>query len=358
MPKGAVAISSAPPPLDIHHVPHSLRFPLAVLLNLTLSALLYSFTSDFRAGDLSSVSRSINEWWEVLGLLGGKIAEFAIGWYGDYDRKCHSFISNDYRRWQSETWADEFSLGVDVACLTFLSHMPTLYLLTTFYGIRRTIMTASLLIDILAAYIPFYALRPVLPSHSSEAPAKSVSNRSILNDWPISIFTTILAAGIYGIVIYGSFITWIPTFLVNYFDGVRDLSGAYSAVLPFMIFWFLPHGYAAMLFMFIPATGAKPDLSDIRNSAFNPETATLSETVVHNLWGYSKRTRTLIKRTATLAALSGLYTWFQVYVTVEGAEGYGGAGWASIWVVATALTGMAFWWVGDVESFYTAYYVD
>ena len=89
MPKGAVAISSAPP-MDVHIVPHSLRFPIAVLLNLTLSASLYSITSDFRAGDLSSVSRSVNQWWEVIGLLGGKIAELAIGWYGDFDRKCYS----------------------------------------------------------------------------------------------------------------------------------------------------------------------------------------------------------------------------------------------------------------------------
>ena len=90
MPKDAVAIASAPPPLDTHSVP-GLRFPLAVLLNLTISALLYSVTSDFRAGDLSSVSRSVNEWWEVAGLLGGKIVELAIGWYGDYDRKSLKF---------------------------------------------------------------------------------------------------------------------------------------------------------------------------------------------------------------------------------------------------------------------------
>ena len=235
--------------------------------------------------------------------------------------------------------------------------MPTLYLLTTFYGIRPTTMVASLAIDGLAAYIPFSALRPVSPSHNAEAPAKSVSNRSILNDLPSSIFISILAASIYGVILYGSFITWIPSFLVNYFDGVRDLSAAYSAALPFFVVSFIPYGFAARKFMFTPAIGAKPDLGDIRNSAFNPETASLSETVMHNLWGYSKRTRTLVKRTATLAALTGLYTWFQVFVTVEGAEGYGAAGWASPWVVATALTGTAFWWVGNVENFHTAYYL-
>ena len=236
--------------------------------------------------------------------------------------------------------------------------MPTLYLLTTFYGIRPTTAAASLTIDVLAAYAPFYLLRPVSPFHNAEAPAKAVSNRSILNDWPISIFTTILAAGIHGFILYLSFVTWIPSFLVNYFDGVRDLSAAYSAALPFLIVGGLPLGWAAGKFIFTPATGAKPDLGDIRNSAFNPATATLTETVMYNLWGYSKRTRTLIKRTATVAALSGSYTWYQLYITIEGIEGYGAAGWASIWVVATALTGMAFWWVGNVEGFYTAYYVN
>ena len=138
--------------------------------------------------------------------------------------------------------------------------------------------------------------------------------------------------------------------LVIYFDGLRDISAAHSAALPYLIASSLPIGYAAREFIFTPATGARPDLGDIRAKAFNPETATLMETVRYNVWGFSKRTRTLVKRTATLVAVAGAHAWLQVYVTIEGAEGYGAAGWAGVWATAAALTGAAFWWVADVEG--------
>ena len=228
--------------------------------------------------------------------------------------------------------------------------MPPLYLLTTFYGIRRTTLFASLFIDVLTTYVPFSLLRPLSPTHDAEAPKAAVSNRSVINDIPIRLYTTILAAGIYGVVVYGSFSTWLPVHLVIYFDGIRDISGAHSAALPFLIMSFLPVGYAAREFLFTPATGAKRDLEDIKNLSFNPVTATLSETVQYNVWGHSKRTRTLIKRTATLVAVSGLNTWVQIYFTIEGTEGYGAAGWAGVWATAAALTGVLFWWVGDVDG--------
>lgn len=242
------------------------------------------------------------------------------------------------------------SIGIDLASLTILSHVPPLYLLTTFYGIRPTTLIASLIIDTISTYIPFRYLRPLSPTHNPEAPKGAVSNRSILNDLPVQLYTTLLAAGIYGVVVYSSFKTWLPVHLVLYFDGIKDISAAHDAALPFLILAFTPLGYAARAFLFTPATGAKRDLGDIRNLAFNPETATLAETIKYNVWGYSKRTRTLIKRTATLAAVTYIYTYLQVYGTVEGTEGYGAAGWACVWATAAALTGAIFWWVGDVSG--------
>jgi hypothetical protein len=51
-------------------LPHPIRFPLIVILSLASSSLLYSFAAEYTAGDLASVSRSLNEWWEVGALLG------------------------------------------------------------------------------------------------------------------------------------------------------------------------------------------------------------------------------------------------------------------------------------------------
>jgi len=234
--------------------------------------------------------------------------------------------------------------------LTLLSHLPPLYLLTTFYSIRPSTVVTSLAIDLATTYIPFRLLRPLSATHNLHAPKRSVANRSIINDLPVRALTTLLAAGIYGVAMYSSFYTWLPVHLVLHFDGLRDISAAHTAALPFLIASFLPVGYAAREFLFTPATGARLDLGDIRARAFNPATATLGETIRYNLWGYSKRTRVLIKRTATLIAVSGFNTWLQTYVTVEGAEGYGAAGWSAIWATAAALTGLVYLWVGDVEG--------
>ncbi len=228
--------------------------------------------------------------------------------------------------------------------------MPHLYLLTTFYGIRPTTMIMCLTIDVITTYLPFQLLREVSPTHATEAPKGLVSNRSVINDFSVRLYTTLLAAGIYGVIVFGSFGTWLPVYLVTHFDGIRDISAAHSAALPFLIMSFLPIGYAAREFLFTAATGARPDAYDKELALFNPATATLAETITYNLLGYSKRTRTLMKRTATVAITGGLHTWLQTYVAIEGVEGLGAAGWSIVWAIAAALTGAAYWWVGDVEG--------
>ena len=55
-------------------------------------------------------------------------------------------------------------------------------------------------------------------------------------------------------------------------------------------------------------------------------------------------------RTATLIALGGAHTIIQTYVSLEGAEFLGAAGWYGVWGLAAALTGIAFLWVGDVDG--------
>ncbi len=239
---------------------------------------------------------------------------------------------------------------MDLGSLTLLSHMPHLYLLTTFYGIRPTTMISCLTIDVLTTWLPFRLLRELSPTHITNAPKGLVSNRSVINDLSVQVYTTLLAAGIYGVVVFGSFGTWLPVYLVTHFDGLPDISAAHSAALPFLIMSFIPIGYAAKEFLFTAATGARADAYDKELARFNPATATLGETIIHNIFGYSKRTRTLIKRTATVAITGGLHTWLQTYVAIEGVEGFGAAGWSVTWAIAAMLTGAAFWWVADVEG--------
>ena len=241
--------------------------------------------------------------------------------------------------------------AIDLVSMTVLSHMPSYYLLTTFYAIRPTTMLSAVTIDCISAYLPFHILRPVSPQHrASTAPKGSVANAKVLRDFPIEMSTTFLAQGIYALVVYASFYTWLPVYLVTHFDGLRDISAAHGAAFPFLILAMFPVGVAAMWFLFQPTIGAKRDLGEIKATAFNPETATLWETVMYNLWGYSKTSKIMIKRTVTLMVVTGLNAWLQTYVRIEGAEGYGAAGWASVWVAAAALTGLAFRWVANASE--------
>lgn len=285
------------------------------------------------------------EWWEIIGLLAWKAVELAIGWWGEYDGR-----SSCVRVSKNTTGGADDQLGWDIACLTVLTHMPYLYLLTTFYGVRPTTMWLGICIDVLSTYLPFALLRDSSPIHRLEASKGQVANRSILNDLPIKLYTSILAAAVYGLVVFGSFRGWLPEFLIVHFEGLRDLSGAHEAALPFLIVGFTVSGYAAQSFLFVPALGAKPDVHDMHLAKFDPATATLGQTVWYNVWGYSKRSRTLIKRTAILAFASAMQTGLRTYITVEGVELAGAAGWAAMWAASAILVGGAFWWVGDAEG--------
>ncbi|KAL8964151.1 MAG: hypothetical protein Q9183_004660, partial [Haloplaca sp. 2 TL-2023] len=260
---------------------------------MVLSSGLYTLTSQFGTGDLAGVMKRRDEWWEISGLLAWKATELGIGWWGEYD-------------------------ALDLGYLTLLSHMPYLYLLTTFYAVRPTTMWLGIINDVVSTYVPFALLRDKAPVHRLEASKKSeVANRSILNDLSIKLYTSLLAAAAYGLVVYGSFRTWLPAYLIVHFDGLKDLSGAHEAAFPVIMFGFLVSGHAAQSFLFRPALGAKPDAHDLRMAEFDPATATFGETVWYNVWGHSKRSRILIKRTATLAFTSAMQTGLRTFITVE-----------------------------------------
>lgn len=74
-------------------VPNVLRFPLLVVVSMFLSSALYSGASQFGTGDLATVMKRRDEWWEITGLLAWKAVELGIGWWGEYDGKafCYSF---------------------------------------------------------------------------------------------------------------------------------------------------------------------------------------------------------------------------------------------------------------------------
>ena len=242
------------------------------------------------------------------------------------------------------------SPGYDVAALALLSHLPPLVLLTTCYSIRPTTMLSCLAVDLLAMSIPFNLLRRISPAHADDAPQGSIANRSIVSDLPTQAFASLLGAGVYAFVVFGSYYTWLPAHLVLNFDGLRSMAGIYNVQFPILVILFIPVGIAAKVFLFTPSTAAKKDFADAQRESFDAETATLEETFWYNIWGFSNHTRVMISRSAILAGVTFLYSWVQVYASIEGAESLGAAGWAGVWAIAATLTGTAYSWVTNIEG--------
>ena len=341
LPNGVVPsspMSSAPKST----IPSILRFPVLVLMSMTLSFSLYSITSDFSTGELSLVSNTRDKWWEIAGLLALKVAELAYGWWADYDSEY--FTAPDY-------YAADRVQGMDIMCLTFMTHLPHLHLLKSFYNVSPGTILRCLAVDVSSNALPFGLLRKPLPVHDSEASNKEVANRSIINDWPIQIYTMTLAAVIYSVVIFSSLRSWLPVYFIWHFDGIKDMAAAHDAQVPILVGSFIfTIGWAMNKFMFAPSLGVRPDRFDAEIAMFDPETATFGETLWYNAFGYSKRSRTLIARTVTLAVACLLETELRTFIGVRGAEVAGGAGWGAVWATAALLTGIAFAWIGDVEG--------
>lgn len=233
----------------------------------------------------------------------------------------------------------------DMASLTLQTRLPYYSLLTSFYGITATTSTVCLGLDVLSAAFPFFILRRRALAHS---PVAGINNSSVVSNWTILVLTSTLAASVYASIVYASCMTWLPVHLVTHFDGLRSVDMAHGARIMSLLLTFLPAGWAARTFLFSPSTTASMGLSEIKATAFNPETDTLSATIKHNVWGFSKGTKIVIKRTAILATLVGLTTWIRVWGTVAGSDGVGAAGWAGIWVVASLINGVVLRWAGDV----------
>ncbi|MCJ1274438.1 hypothetical protein MMC21_002234 [Puttea exsequens] len=198
--------------------------------------------------------------------------------------------------------------------------------------------------------MPFWLFKVSSSIHSIETPKGVAANRSVINDFGVQASTSVLAAGIYAVVVLGSYSSWLPTYLVTHFDGIRDISRLHNPNFPALVAAFAPIGFAAKVFIFTPSAAAKHDAYEKEIARFNTESATFSEKIVHDLWGFSHRTRVLIQRVAIVAIVGSLQTWLKSYATIEGAEGYGAAGWASVWALAATVTGAAFAWVIDVEE--------
>jgi len=204
-----------------------------------------------------------------------------------------------------------------------------------------------LVIDLLASTLPFYLLRRLNP-HNAPSSNPTVSSQLTTNT-PIKIYVTLFAAAIYAVVVYTSLYTWLPVYLVTNFSGLPTLQRVHDATLPLILAMTLPLGFAAKDLLFTPSVYYARN-AGLNKPVFNPETATLGETLAWNigLSGWGIREDVLASRTALLLLMTFLVSYVKVYGTVQGAEMYGALGWGGVFASAGLLTGVGFAWVGDV----------
>ncbi|KAF2805069.1 uncharacterized protein BDZ99DRAFT_501954 [Mytilinidion resinicola] len=317
----AIPNGITPPPVKTSRLPRALRFPLLAIISLSLSIFSYSAAYELLGYRLGSVSRTLNDSWGPVAFLSARVAELYVGWHMRYD-------------------------DLDTFSLSLLTQAPSLYLLHTFYLVPLPTLLVRLGVDSLSVVLPTKLLRPRSALHNRRAPKTAVPNRDIIHS-PTAVFTTaFLGATAYAFTLYAALQSGLTTFLVSHFT-VATLEPAHAATLQLLIATMLPVGWAAQSFLFTPSFGAQPSAGDAADAAFNPATATLAQTVRHNVWGWSKRTKVLVQQTAVLAALTGSHTTRMAWAN-EGTDLVGAAGYAGVWVLAGLLAGGLFGWVGDV----------
>ncbi|RFU34775.1 hypothetical protein B7463_g1523, partial [Scytalidium lignicola] len=297
-------------------LPRPLLFPTVLLLSFALSSGAYTLVAPHLA-ELGGVSRKVDTWWGVWGVVLWRGFELALGWFGNFD-------------------------SYDLVSLSLVSRGPVLYLLHAFYNISPQPLLLSLLIDTTTASLPFYLIRALSPAHSTNS--SNLPNKDLLTDTQIQSFTTLLATTIYAVTLSTAYNTYLTTSLAVHFNNLPTIISAYSASPVTLFPLCLPLGLAVKSFIFTPATTASSE----NRREFDPTTATLSETFWYNVWGWDIRTKTVIARTVALMLVSGGSTFVQSFVSLEGVEAQGAIAYAGVWVFAALVTGTALGVAGAV----------
>ncbi|CAI6092067.1 hypothetical protein V2G26_013626 [Clonostachys chloroleuca] len=298
-------------------LPTQAQFPLAVALSFVTAGIGYRVLGELTNNELAAVTQAQDTWGEVAVLAGWKVFELAVGWFGNLD-------------------------SLDVATMNLLSHGPVFYLLSTFYNLSPSTAISALLVDIASVALPFYGLRPLSAVHT---PSAKVPNRE-LTDIGLQIYTAALATGIYTVVIVLSLQFLLPRVLILYFSHLPTLVPAYTASYATLLPVTVAFGASASNFIFAPFATTGKAREDERIGQFDPASASLGETVWWNVWGYTAKTKVVIRRTAITALVTGISTYLSCRMSIYGVEPTGAAVYAAVWVFAALFSGVGLGLVG------------
>lgn len=210
-----------------------------------------------------------------------------------------------------------------------------------FYNVTPTTALGALIVDVLSTVVPFHLVRPLT---ETDEPAGKAT-RDII-DIPMQLLTSILSTGIYTVTLVLSLRFLMPRILVVYFKAIPSLEPAYTAsyteVIPVTILF----GLAASIFIFAPFATTGRAKEDAKIEQFDPVSATLGQTVWWNFWGYTAKTKVVIRRTLAAVLLSGVSTYLGCTKTMFGIESTGAIAYAGLWAVATLFVGFGLGLVG------------
>lgn len=311
-------------------LPAFVRLPMLIVLNVFLQSALWTGAENFLESELGAVSRvprptrtedAFGELTEPIVRLSTKVALISVAWELRYD-------------------------FFDIGALTAVINIPFAFLLTTYFNISHLTAFAYIAIEVVAIALPTYLLRPIADFNN---PSVRIRNRYLLNSFQVWASNTALAVGVYATVIYTALQTnWLTLFLINHFD-LPSVELAHNLDVPTLAGKLLIAGYATRAFLLNPSIAAQPDTGAATPvEVFQPATATLPQTLKHNVWFFSRRTRTLIQRTVVLGVFLLANTALKG-ATLEGAELIGSAGYAAVWIVAANICAWWFVWTGDAE---------
>ncbi|SPO00519.1 uncharacterized protein DNG_03267 [Cephalotrichum gorgonifer] len=299
-------------------LPAPVQFPLVVILSLTVSSLGQSLLGTLTQGELAAVSKPLDTGEDIALVTGWRILELAIGWFGNLD-------------------------SIDLAALSILCRGPSLYLLATFYDVRPASVLSALAVHVLSTFIPFQLLRPVSRAHADD---KSVPNREIIADPAVQVYTVALSTVVYSVSLLLAYKTFLPRVLVLYFEGIHSVAPAYDATYSSVTPVAVLLGLAAKTFIFTPLASTGRSAEDKKLQRFDPVRASLGETFVYNVWGYTTKAKVGILRTAVAVVLTFVNTYLQCAKVVAGVEPAGAAGYAAVWTVAALFSGVGLGLVG------------
>lgn len=213
-------------------------------------------------------------------------------------------------------------------------------------------MLLALSIDIAALTLPFVLLQGLNSVHTLRSPqAKTVSNRIILKDPLVAVYTSAAAAALYSVALYLSYATWLPVHLVTFFDGIRDISSAHAgpAALPAIFAKFIFNGYAIYDLLFVSSIGCSAE--DEKEAVRPAQGEYLITSLYKRTWGrLSRKWKILIVRTSALALTTLLNTVIQLFSSIRGVTIEGSAGWGAFWAVVACMIGALFAWIEAVPD--------